>query len=114
MNIDISGRHTFTVSDMLKEYIQDKISKLDKYSLKIEVAHIVFDVEKLNHSCEIVIIAKNIRMTAVETTTAAQASFDAALHNVENQLRRYHDKIKDHRSQKLDPKGFEIAATDED
>lgn len=114
MNIDISGRHTFSISEMLKEYILDKVQKLDKYNLKIESIHVVFDVEKLNHSSEIVLVAKNIRMTAIETTTAAQASFDAALHNIENQLRRYHDKIKNHRNQKLDPKGFEITVADED
>ena len=41
MEIDISGRH-FHVLDALKAYALEKVSKLDKYSLKIENAHVVF------------------------------------------------------------------------
>ena len=101
MQIDISGRHKFKVSDMLRDYVAEKMPKLERFSLKIETAHVVFEAEKVNQTCEIVLLGKNIRLTACETTTAMQASFDAALGNLMHQLERHHEKIKQHRHEKI-------------
>lgn len=111
MQIDISGRHKFTVSDMLRDYVEEKMPKLDRFSLKIETAHVIFEAEKVNQTCEIVLLGKNLRLTACETTTAMQASFDAALGNIMHQLERYHDKLKQHRHERIQ---VESAAPDED
>lgn len=112
MQIDISGRHKFKVSDMLRDYVEEKMPKLEKFSLKIETAHVVFEQEKVNQTCEIVLLGKNLRLTACETTTAMQASFDAALSNLVHQLERHHDKIKQHRHEKIHIESQ--ALTDED
>lgn len=101
MKIDISGRHHYVISDMLRDYTHEKMDKLDRYSLNIESAHVVFEQEKVNHSCEIVLLGKNLRLTASETTTAMQASLDAAVKHVQDQLRRHHDRIKHHRHEKI-------------
>ena len=114
MNIDITGRH-YQVSDMLKQYTQDKMDRLDKYSLKIESAHVIFKSEKVNQTCELVLLGKNLRLTATETTKAMQASLDAAVSNLENQLRRYHEKIKKRPHDKipLNPEPLAESETDE-
>lgn len=101
MQIDISGRHKFKVSDMLRDYVEEKMPKLERFSLKVESAHVIFEQEKVNQTCEIVLLGKNLRLTACETTTAMQASFDAALGNLMHQLERYHDKLKNHRHEKI-------------
>ncbi|MBF0253505.1 MAG: ribosome-associated translation inhibitor RaiA [Candidatus Omnitrophica bacterium] len=98
MEIDISGRHTFEVSEMLRAYTLEKMTKLDKYSLKMESAHVVFHAEKINETCEIVLLGKNLRISAKETTRNMQASLDAAVHKLQKQLERYHDRIKDKRA----------------
>ena len=98
MNIDISSRdHKHPLPDALKEHVVEKMSKLDRYAVKAESAHVIFEPEKINHTCEIVILARQKRFTASETTNAIQASFDAALSNIQNQLRRHHDKMKRHK-----------------
>ena len=102
MKIDISGRHRYEVSDMLKDYVHEKISRLDKYTLKLEALHVIFKSEKVNQTCELVLLGKNLRLTATAATKAMQASFDAAVSNLENQLARYHEKIKHHPHQKID------------
>jgi putative sigma-54 modulation protein len=101
MKIDISGRHHFAVSDMLREYALEKMDKLDRYSLNIESAHVVFEQEKVNQTCEIVLSGKHLRLTAKETTKAMQASLDAAVKHLQDQLRRHHDRIKQHRHEKI-------------
>ncbi len=101
MQIDISARHKFKVSDMLRAYVLEKMPKLERFSLKVESAHVVFEQEKMNETCEIVLLGKNMRLTACETTTAMQASFDAALGNLMHQLERHHEKIKQHRHERI-------------
>jgi putative sigma-54 modulation protein len=101
MQIDISARHKFKVSDMLRSYVLEKTPKLERFSLKVESVHVVFEQEKMNETCEIVLLGKNLRLTACETTTAMQASFDAALGNLMHQLERHHEKIKQHRHERI-------------
>ncbi|MFT5206744.1 MAG: putative sigma-54 modulation protein [Candidatus Omnitrophota bacterium] len=101
MNIDVSGRNPYSVPDTLKGYALEKMHKIDKFNLKIESAHLVFSDEKLNKTVEIVLAGKNLRLTASETDRVMQSAFDIALSNMENQLRKFHDKIKDHRNDKI-------------
>jgi len=95
MEIDIAGRH-IAVTDGLKEHALAKIQKLDKFTLNIVSAHVVFEVQKISQICEIVLAGRSLRLTACETTNDMYASFDAAVSNMQKQLARHHEKIKDH------------------
>ena len=99
MEIDIAGRH-FQVSPALKKYVTEKAEKLDKYSLKIELTHVILAVEKFRHLCEITLRGKDLRMTAKEEAADMYSAFDAAFGNMQLQLRRRHDRVKDHKKKK--------------
>jgi len=101
MKIDIIGRDRFQVSEMLRGYTLGKLAKLERYALKVETAHVIYRSEKINQTCEIILQGKNLRLTAKETTTAAQASLDKAVMKLQHQLQRYHDKIKHHSREKI-------------
>ncbi len=96
MVVDIAGRH-FHVSEPLKEYVRGKMLKLDKYSLKLEAAHVVLEVQKFHHVCEITTLGKNLRFTAKEEASDMYAAFDNCLGNMQLQLGRQHERVKDHR-----------------
>ncbi|MBI4432791.1 MAG: ribosome-associated translation inhibitor RaiA [Candidatus Omnitrophica bacterium] len=100
MEIDISGRH-FHVTEPLKQYAAEKLGKFDKAGLKIEAIHVVFDVQKFMHIAEIVVRGKELRVTAKEQSTDAYAAFDKCFANVQLQLRRTHDRVKDHRKKAI-------------
>ena len=97
MEIDISGRH-FSVGPALKEYIIEKISKLDKFSLKLETAHVVLEVQKFHHVAEITLRGKHLRLTGKEDSADMYAAFDKAYGVIQLQLRRQHDRLKRHKS----------------
>ena len=99
MEIDISGRH-FHVTEALKEYITEKIKKLDKYALKIESAHVVLEVQKFHHVSEITAAGKNLRLTAKDESADMYAAFDKSFGNIQLQLRRQHDRVKDHKGRR--------------
>ena len=99
MEIDISGRH-FHVTGPLKDYVAEKVAKLDKYSLKLESVHVILEVQKFVHTAEIITLAKNLRITAKAESTDMYAAFDKAWENMKLQLRRHHEKIKEHKARR--------------
>ena len=99
MKIDISGRH-FHVSEAMKDTITEKIQKLDKYSLALESVHVVLEVQKFHHICEITVAGKNLRSTAKEESVDMYAAFDSAMGNLQLQLGRQHDRVKDHKGRR--------------
>ena len=103
MEIDIAGRH-FQVTPALKDYITEKAGKLDKYSLKIELVHVILEVQKFHHICEITLRGKDLRMTAKEDAADMYAAFDNAFGSTQLQLRRKHDRVKDHKKKKATSK----------
>lgn len=113
MEIDISGRH-FKVMEPLKDYIQGKIQKLDKYSLKIESVHVVLEVQKIRHVAEISLLGKNIRFAAKEESEDMYAAFDKCFGVVQLQLGRTHDRVKDHKARRYSIKADKTDTVDKD
>ncbi len=103
MEIDISGRH-FKVTEPLKDYIEGKVQKLSKYSLKIESVHVVLEVQKIRHMAEISLLGKNMRLTAKESSEDMYAAFDKCFGVVQLQLGRKHDRVKDHKARRYSVK----------
>ncbi|MCG3176215.1 MAG: Ribosome hibernation promoting factor [Candidatus Omnitrophica bacterium] len=101
MEIDITGRH-FQVTEPLKKYATEKIQKLDKYSLKIESVHVVMEVQKFHHICEITLNGKNLRTTAKEESADMYSAFDTCYGNIQLQLRRQHERVKDHKARRYE------------
>ena len=99
MEIDITGRH-FKVTEPLKECIDSKVRKLDKYSLKIESVHVVLEVQKFHHIAEITLLGNNLRLTAKEESADMYAAFDKCLGVAQLQLGRQHDRRKDHKARR--------------
>ena len=99
MEIDVSGRH-FKVTPPLKDYIEKKVNKLDKYSLKIESVHVVLDVQKFHHVAEITLLGKNLRVTCKKDAADMYAAFDECFGRLQLQLSRQHDRVKDRKGRR--------------
>ena len=113
MEIDISGRH-FQVMQPLKNYIREKVKKLEKYLLKLESVHVVLEVQKFRHISEITLLAKNLRLTAKNESADMYGAFDSSFDNIQLQLQRQHDKVKDHKGRRYGVKASKKAMDSED
>ena len=111
MKIDISGRH-FQVMDRLKKYITEKIEKLGKYTLKLESVHVVLEVQKFHHISEITLLGKNLRLTAKNQSADMYSAFDVSFDNIQLQMQRQHDKVKDHKGRRYGIKKEKKAAVE--
>lgn len=94
MRITISGRRA-DVDESLKSYAAEKADKLQRYYDRVLSVEVVFDVEAAQHCCEV--IAKGDHHTtfiAKETHPDAYASLDAALRDLERQLKRHKERFR--------------------
>lgn len=94
-NVQITGRH-LDVTDSMKEYAIDKISKIERFSDRIIDVNVVMDVCRFEHHVEISLKINNFKVCSHATTSDMYASIDKAVSKLEAQIRRYKSKIQDH------------------
>jgi len=99
MQLSTTFRH-MDGSQAVREYAADKLDKIRKYFNKDPIsAHAVFSVERgFHHVADLNITLPNgIVINAKETTEDMYSSIDLAAARIERQVRRWKDKIRDHK-----------------
>lgn len=96
MQIAVTFRHMDS-TEALKNHVEERIGKLDKYVIKPVQVHIILSVEKIRQQCEIVLTASNLRATAVESSENLYAAIDLAVQKIERQLKKHKEILKDHK-----------------
>jgi putative sigma-54 modulation protein len=103
MQISTTFRH-LDPSDALKSYAEEKLERVNKYIDEPVVAQVFMTVEKIRHCAEVTLTAKGITIKASEETNDMYSAIDAVVDKIERQLRRYKERIKEHKpaSESLD------------
>jgi len=92
MNFIISGKN-IDVTDALKERIEKKISKLEKY-VKMDVdVHVTLSVEKIRHIIEVTIPFYGMILRAEEESNDMYSAIDMVVESLERQIRKFKTKI---------------------
>ncbi len=85
------------MSDALRSYIENALTKLENHFDKIIDANVVLDVEKHRHICEININANGMRIHSKEISPDMYASVDSVIEKLDRQIRKFKDKITNHK-----------------
>lgn len=98
MQVRISVRHGH-LSDTVLQLIREKAEKLLHYFERLTMIEVTVDLEmKERKSVEVLVQAEHKHdFVGQESRDDLLAAVDVALHKVETQLRRYKEKIQDHR-----------------
>jgi len=99
MQLSSTFRH-MDASQAVREYAAEKLDKIRKYFNKDPIsAHAVFAVERgFNHVADINITLPNgILINAKEVTEDMYSSIDLATARIERQVRKWKEKIRDHK-----------------
>ena len=104
MQISVTFRHMPT-SEPLKEYAVEKLTHvIDKYFRVSNVeAHIVLSVERFWHIADFTIRFTKMTVKVDERSEDMYSSIDLAMDKVERQVRRYKDRLRDHKSVSIEP-----------
>lgn len=97
MQVAISCRHG-SINDGVQDYIRSKAEKLLTYFERVTAIGVTLDFEKDRIRVEILVDTEHRHnFVARDEGAEAQATFDSALHKMEHQIRKYKEKIQDHR-----------------
>jgi len=95
MDIQLTGRNV-TVSEGLKENIEDRLGAGLEDFPRVESCHVVLSHEKYRFTAVIAIQGRDhLRVEAEETTDDLHASIDAAILKIDKQLRKSREKMLD-------------------
>ncbi len=99
MQVTVIGRH-IEITDSLKLYATEKISRVEKYLPKTVQAVITLSVvKKVHHIAEAVIKSNGLLIQASEETEEMYSAIDLLIEKIDRRVRRYKEKLVDHKHQ---------------
>ena len=110
MDITVTFRHVDS-TESLKEYAEEKLSKIDKYFDYPVEAHVVLTAEKFRRIADITLNVNGAVIKADEETEDMYSAIDQVMDKIEIQVKRYRDKTRNRRSKSENQLG--IGQTDE-
>ena len=93
MQIAVTFRHMET-NERVKEYVREKVGKLEKYVDNAREAHVVLSVEKFRHNAEVMIIADGLTLNSQGKDNDLYAAIDQMVDKMERQIRGKRGKVK--------------------
>jgi putative sigma-54 modulation protein len=96
MRLMITGRHV-VITSALRQYIETKMRRLDRYGVRLTTLQVLLGVEKLHHAAEAIGVFHGRRLQAKATTQEMYASIDQVVDRLETQIRKVKDRIVNHK-----------------
>lgn len=87
-------------SDKLRDYVENKLNKIEKLFDKPTEARVVFSKEKETRIVEINLIGSKLNIHIKEAGRDMQSTIDQAVDKLKSQLKKTREKIYDHRPQR--------------
>jgi len=94
MNVSITFRN-IEGEEWFKQYVNERMGKLQKYIDHPAEAHVVLSVEKFRNVAEINLIDNGVTLVAKEEAKEMALAIDNAVDKIERQLKRHKERVKD-------------------
>ncbi|GGQ09001.1 ribosome hibernation promoting factor [Shewanella litoralis] len=95
MQINLSGHHV-EITESLREYVQEKFSKLERHFDQINNVHVVLNVEKLQQKAEAKVSLNGGEIFAMSEHTDMYAAIDALIDKLDRQVIKHKEKYTKH------------------
>jgi len=105
---NLVGRHLL-VTQVMKDYALKKLSKIERLSPHIIDVYVTLDIQKLDHSCVIVLNLSHYKIKVAGVSTDMYASIDMAVDKLQSKIRRWKKKMQDHNKQSRSSVDMQIA-----
>ncbi len=100
MRFNIVGRNVY-VTESMKNYALDKLSKIDRFHNHIMDLHVNLDIQKLEHSCVIILKFAHLKIKVGASSTDMYATIDKAVDKLQAKIRHWKSRIQDHHKKPL-------------
>ena len=100
LKIHITGRHVH-VTEAMKDYVIDKIKKLERITHAVIDINITMDIQKLEHKVIIIMRFDHTKVKIQASSEDMYASIDKVVAKLQNKITRYKSKLQDHHTKGL-------------
>ena len=106
--VEVIGRNV-AITDALRDYAIEKVSKLERFSERIIDALVTMDVQKVGCRVDIILQATHIRIKSHAICEEMYAAIDKAVHKIATQLVRYKDRLHDYQTKDISSVDMKVA-----
>lgn len=105
--VNIIGKH-IEVTKPIRDYVEEKISKIESLSTHIIDVRVNLDVQKLNHTVDIIMKFSHFKVNVHAITENLYTSIDKAFERLYTKLRKWKSRIQDHHAKGVSVTEMEI------
>jgi putative sigma-54 modulation protein len=95
MQLSITGHHVI-VTPALREYVDNKLVRLERHFENVTDIHCVLSVEKLRHKAEATVQVTGGTLFADEVQEDMYAAIDGLIDKLDRQVKKHKEKLQDH------------------
>jgi len=95
MQISITGHHV-EVTEALRNYVMEKMQRLERHFDKIMNVHVVLEVEKLMQKAEATVQINGANLFAQAESEDLYAAIDGMVDKLDRQVVKHKEKIQEH------------------
>jgi putative sigma-54 modulation protein len=97
MQVSLSGHHV-EITESMRNYVNEKIERLDRHFDQALDIHVVLTVEKLRHRAEATLHVSGNNLHAEDVQETMYAAIDGLVDKLDRQGKKHKEKMKSHRS----------------
>lgn len=97
MQVSLSGHHV-EITESLRNYVNEKIERLDRHFDHALDIHVILTVEKLRHKAEATMHVSGGNMHADDEQEDMYAAIDGMVDKLDRQGKKHKEKMKNHRN----------------
>lgn len=105
--INIVGKN-IEITNPIRDYIEEKIGKIEHLSTDILDIKVCLDVQKLNHAVDIFLNFSHFRVNVHANTENMYSAIDKAFERLYTKLRKWKDRIQDHHAKGISATEMEV------
>jgi putative sigma-54 modulation protein len=109
MQINITGHHV-ELTDALRNYVNEKLTKLERHFDHVTNVHVILTVEKQNQKAEATVHVSGQDLFAQNETQDMYASIDGLIDKLDRQIIKHKEKISDHNQKSGGVKNMAVEA----
>jgi len=95
MQINLTGHH-IEVTDSLKDYVNEKMARLERHFDKVSNTHVILAIENVKHKAEATVHMSGHDIFADCMADDMYAAIDGLVDKLDRQVKKHKEKLKNH------------------
>lgn len=105
MQVNLTGHH-IVITPALREYVNDKLTRIGRHFDHVTDIHCILTVEKLQHKAEATVNVSGRQLYADSVKSDMYAAIDRLTDKLDRQVKKHKEKLSNHHPRESGKRGF--------